>query len=439
MTAKVIELPTARPERTRIGHAIRTGESAYRQLGNLHAEGRLNASTMIIDASKAMFQKEFIVAVQESGGEVILDTKCAELSEIGRCNGYAKGAPWAKVDEQRPLVQSDYRPGANIDLYNSIARFAVELNVDAVFAPTHFIREGAKDDWWPIDCTTITLLRHALDSADGKHIGIDYPLIVKHTILNNEVYRRQLVAGLAELPFDNLFVRLSGFGSGAGPLTMKNTFAALNDLHMLGKPIVLDHVGGLVGIGALAFGRVSGIAHGIGERERFDASDWNKKPKQRDPSAPIGRATYIPVPGFDRGFLSRDIELIASTPKGRRLVSCGDRICCPHGFSSMQSNLRAHIASQKLKAVDDLAAVPDRHRIKHFIDSDMRNAERKARDLAQLSTGDEKLDKKLADGRKRIDSLARTFENLAEQPRGDALPPIIRGRNRMSSTGLRLI
>lgn len=439
MTADIVELPTSRPDRTRIGHAIRSGESNYKQLENLHAEGRLPVATLIVDASKAKFQREFIAAVQESGGEVILDTKCAELSEIGRCSGYAKGAPWAQVDEQRPLVPSDYQPGANIDLYNSIARFAIELDVDAVFAPTHFIREGAKDNWWAIDCATIALLRRALDRAGGEHVGIDYPLIVKHSVLNDEEHRHQLVAGLSVLPFDNLFVRLSGFGAASGPLTVKRTFKALGDLQLVGKPIILDHIGGLIGIGALAFGRVSSIAHGIGERERFDAGDWDKEPKERDPDSQGGRATYIPVPGFDRGFVAKDIELISATPKGRRMVSCNDRKCCPLGLRSMQNNLKAHIAYQKFRAVGDLAEVPDAYRVKHFLNSDMRDAERKARDLAQLSTGDESLDKKLAAGRKRIDSLARTFESLAEEPRGDVPPPIARGGRRMSRSGLRSV
>ena len=159
MTADIIELPTARPKRTQVGHAIHSGESANKQLENLHAEGRLPVSTLIVDASKAKFQKEFITDVKESGGDVILDTRCAELSEVGRCNGHAKRVPWVQVGEQLPLVPLDYRPGANINLYNSIARSAVEWNADAVLTPTHFIRKGTEDNWWPIDCTTITPLR----------------------------------------------------------------------------------------------------------------------------------------------------------------------------------------------------------------------------------------------------------------------------------------
>ena len=75
MTADIIELPTARPKRTQVVHAIHSGESANKQLENLHAEGRLPVSTLIVDASKAKFQKEFITDVKENGGDVILDTR----------------------------------------------------------------------------------------------------------------------------------------------------------------------------------------------------------------------------------------------------------------------------------------------------------------------------------------------------------------------------
>jgi len=58
--AKVIPFLPTRAMRTPIGHAIRTGEAFHRRLEDLHAEGRLPARTVIVDESKARFQKEFI-------------------------------------------------------------------------------------------------------------------------------------------------------------------------------------------------------------------------------------------------------------------------------------------------------------------------------------------------------------------------------------------
>lgn len=220
-------------------------------------------------------------------------------------------------------------------------------------------------------------------------------------------------------------VRLSGFGADAGPLTIKRTLIALEDLHRLGYPVALDHVGGLVGLSAVAYGVASGIAHGIGEHDRFDAREWHKPPKERDPEIPFGRATYIPLPGFDKSLRKADLQAIAAVTGGRRLVACQDRQCCAHGLNSMLDNPRAHIAQQKRRAIAGLQQVPDARRIGHFLDGEMREAERKASDLARLNTRDDKLNKALAEGRKRIDSMARMYETLAERDR-PALRPMRR-------------
>jgi len=373
------------------------------------------------------FQKLFIASLKESGAEIVVDTKCAELSEIGCYRGAAKGAPWALKDQVRPFTPADFRSGANADIFGQIARFAVEIGADAVHSPSHFLRSGADDVWWEVDRAALDLLRGALDREGGERIGIDYALLIPHTKLQDPDQRRRLRVGITGLPYDNLTLRLSGFGAAAGPLTMKRIFLSIRELQAAGRPIVLDHIGGLIGTGALALGYVSGIAHGIGERERFDARAWHKLPKERDPDVEGGRAAYFPVPDLDRSFLKKDIDLIASTPGGRRLVSCGDPRCCPHGLKSMRENPKAHITHQRLTSIQELANVPDQHRANHFLDTEMRSAERKARDCSRFQTGNESLNKRLLEGRKRIDSLARTFETLVADIHDGAPPPVVRG------------
>lgn len=412
--------------RTPIGHAIRTGETAFKQLGNLHAEGRLPASSVIIDASKARFQKEFIGALRDTGSEILLDPKTVELSEIGRFRGTASGAPWAHREEDRPLSLVDFDPRANTDLFGQIARFAIEIGATAVMAPSHFLRDGAADPRLLIDRTAVVSLRDALDREGGGNIAIDYALVLPHTRLMDSTNRHRIMQAISGLPFDNLIVRLSGFGASSGPLAAKRTLLALADLQRLGYPIMLDHIGGLIATAAVAFGFVSGIAHGIGERERFDARDWHKPPKEREPDATFGRAVYIPVPGFDRGFRATDLEVIVGAQGGRRLVSCQDRSCCPKGLSSTLDKPKAHIAYQSFKSMGGIFETPDTRRPQHFLDTDMRTAERKAGDLARLKIGDEKIAKALEEGRKRIDNFARTFETLSNLER--AIPPALNRR-----------
>jgi hypothetical protein len=423
--SNVVHLPSSGVARSPIGHVIRTGESSYRQLESLHAEGRLPATSVILDASKVRFQREFIAAMRASQAELILDTRVAELSELGRYGGAARSAPWALKDEDRPFQPSDFSVGSNLHIYGQIARCAVEAGMTAVLVPTHFLREGAADPWLDVDVGSVARLRAALDREGGSHIGIDYPLILPHTRLQDADHRARIIERLRGLPFDNLVVRLSGFGASAMPLAIKRTFAVILDLHSLGRPVLLDYLGGLVGLSAVAFGYASGLAHGIGERDAFDARDWDELPRERDPESPFGRAIYIPLPGFDRSFKRKELEQIANSVAGRRLIACQDRNCCGN-LSSLLDNPRSHIAYQKFRAMGALADVPDSRRVGHFLDGEMRSAERKAGDLARLVTGNETIDKAFLKGRKRIDSMARMYETLAEQDRAAPLPMIRR-------------
>ena len=423
MTATITRLPAIR---TPLGHAIRTGEAWFRKLEHLHAKGRLQADTVIVDASKARFQMEFIRALKDEGAEIILDTKAAELSEEAKFGSLLKDFPWAALKQGR-LEPRDYEAGATIDFFGNIARLAVELGVTAVLAPTHFLRQGAMSTWLPIDRRSVGLLRAALDRTGGSQVAIDYPLILPHTRIQREEEALQIMRSLRGLPIDNLYVRLSGFGADARPLAIKRTLIALQQFHALGNPIVLDYVGGLVGLSALAFGVVSGIAHGIGERERFDARSWHKPPKARDPNARFGRSIYIPVSGMDKSFRKRDLEVIANSTRGRRLVACGDRQCCPNGLSSMISNPRAHTSRQRLLAVENLFQVPDALRISHFLSQDMDGARRKASELARLRTGKEKLDNVLRAKKETIEQMIGMYETLAERDRPS--PPAVIRRN----------
>ena len=160
--------------------------------------------------------------------------------------------------------------------------------------------------WLPIDCRSVGLLRAALDREAGRHVAIDYPLILPHTRLLDQQYLPRFMTALRGLPVDNLVVRLSGFGADAGPLTVKRTLGAIQELQVLGYPLLLDYVGGLVGLGALAFGILSGIAHGIGERDRFDARSWHRPQQRPTADRSFGRPIHIPLPGLDKSFRKRD-------------------------------------------------------------------------------------------------------------------------------------
>lgn len=194
-----------------------------------------------------------------------------------------------------------FERGAKADVVGQIARLAVAERVTVVLAPTHHLGDPRYENWLSLDVESCIALRQALDREGGAGIAIDYPLIIPLTMLNDPARRGAVLAALADLPFDSLWLRTSGFGAEAGPLQMRQYLEALSGLHALGKPVIADHVGGLPALAALAFGAASGIALGVGERERLDTGDWHRPRKPRSDDAGIfGRPIRIAVPGVHR-------------------------------------------------------------------------------------------------------------------------------------------
>jgi hypothetical protein len=301
-----------------------------------------------------------------------------------------------------------------------IARFAVEHRIHAVLAPSHFLREGSKSSWFAVDRDACLRLRAALDREGGGEIAIDYPLILGHTVLDDHGVRGEIVAGLEDLPFDNLWIRASGFGSDGAPATTRRFITALWGLHNLGKPIVADYLGGLVGLASIAFGAACGLAHGIGERERFDARSWHKPP----PIPSIeggGPAVRIAVPGLDKSLTVAELKVLARARGGTRLVVRLDRACCRNGLDDMVRNPRRHAAYQRFVKIRDLEQTPDLNRERHFLDGEMTRVDRSARQVKELKTGEERMMKRLLDHSRRVERLRTTLEHL-HQMRADDHP-----------------
>jgi hypothetical protein len=380
--------------------------------------------------------------VSDAGGEIVLDTEVAELAALGRYAGRAARSPWVLSDGAWPLGPEHFEVRAKSDIIGQIARLAVTERVTAVLAPTHYLGDPGFGDWLARDIASVIALRAALDREGGKSIAIDFPLIIPTTMLNDTARRGAVLSALADLPFDNLWVRVSGLGADAGPLQMIRYLSALGGLHNLGKPVIADYLGGLPAHAALAFGMVSGIAVGVGERERLDASDWHKPPKPRaDEEAVFGRTIRIAVPGLHRTLKRDELDVLASAKNGRRICGCPDRGCCPHGYTSMIADHRGHAARQLFRAVGELEAVPDLRRETFFIEGPLKAADLKAREIkalrpdpkeaTRLNVDVEKLVQRLTDHAKKVEKLRTSLEAVHET-RGPESP---RARGRQSCAG----
>ena len=348
----------------------------------------------------------------------MLDTKATELAAPARFGGLARGAPWSASGDRGPLGPEHFKRRASSDVIGQMARFAVQHQVQAVLAPGHFLREGSRSPWFAVDRGACVALRAALDREGGGEIAIDYALILPHTALNEPGVRGDIVAGLEGLPFDNLWIRASGFGSDGAPATTARFIAALWGFNNLGKPVVADYLGGLVGLASIAFGAVCGVAHGIGERERFNARSWHKPPPIRSDESG-GPAVRIAVPGLDKSLTIPELKLLAKARGGTRLVVCGDRDCCRNGLDDVVQNPRRHTAYQRFAQIRDVERTPDLSRERHFLDGEMTRVDRSARRIKELRTGEEPMMRTLMGHSRRVERLRATLEHLHETCRDD--------------------
>jgi hypothetical protein len=396
-----------------IGHFLRVGSTGHRQLEDLLGSGRMMLDRVVVDASAVGRQHDLLLSLADSGAELILDTNVAELSSVGRFSGAAKSAPWA--NPKTVLTVDDLKASANRDIIRQIARFALSHNFHAVQAPTHVL-EGSTDKLFGVDRESAKALRRSLDAEGGSHIGVDYSLTIKSASLRDPVQRRAFIAGLADVPFENLWLRISGFGADATPTGVRRYIAATMDFQRLGRPIVSDGIGGLVGLAVAAFGAVGGICHGVAEKERFDASDWSKPPKDGGG----GREKRLLVSGLDRLLSIKQVEELMNAPGARKLLSCNDLACCPRGLDDTMKNPKAHYLRQRYKQVAAISAVPESRRAAHFLEKDLAVAERTARQASKLKVA-EGLGEVLTRSGERLERMHAVLDSLkvtmADAPR----------------------
>jgi hypothetical protein len=380
--SNIIPLPTAKGATTSLDLFLRVGEVHYGQIASLYTEGRVPLRRAILDISRLRYQLGFLKTLRESGVELTLDPKTAELAALTRFEGRASDAPWS----DGTLHLSDQFDGARCrQMAKQIAREAVEKQFDRVFSPTHFLKHGVLDPWFRIDMLLCQLLREALNQEGGAHIAIDYVVIIEQLKLRDEAVRAALISQLAHLPFENIVFRISHFGSDATATGIRTLITLLERFHNFGHPVVIDHVGGLVGRALMAFGVAGGIAHGLDEHLRFDASPWNRPVRQHESDEEGrqgGAAKRVSVPQFDRTFTVPELTALARSKNGR-LVVCQNPNCC-RSLSDMINNSKRHSLTQDFLAMEALNKTPDLMRTQHFLEVELAAVDRFGRQVKEL-------------------------------------------------------
>ena len=261
---------------------------------------------------------------------------------------------------------------------------------------------NGQDDWFRVDLRACTSLRRQLDIEGGRNIAIDYPLLITNATLNDAAERTAFVAVLRDAPIESLWLRVSGFGAEATPAALRKCITACQDFHASSLPLVADGVGGTAALAIMSFGATCGVAHGVAEKERFDARDWNKP---RKVGSGGGGGRMVLLAGIDRLLKKEQAQALVSASGGRRLLSCNDRTCCPGGFEDTLRDPRGHYLRQRAFQCEALSAVPELKRTQHFLDTIMADVDRKARQVAKLKLQDEKLTAILTKNTDRLDRM----------------------------------
>lgn len=402
MNAKIVPIHGKTAE---IGLFLRVGHNEHRQLEAIAERNRFVPSRIVIEASRFDAQTELIETVRDKGAEIVLDTTVGELSSIGRYDGSCKVLPWAK--KGRPIEPEDLGSRGRRALAEKIGAFVEAKRIDTVLAPTHFVT-GARDPWIEIDLECCRVLRSALDSRGLSDVTIDYPLIIPYSVLCDSAHRSALIDLLRDHPIENLWFRISHFGADARPVSVSRVISGLATFHDLGRPIVVDHVGGLAGLALVAFGAASAIAHGVGEKERFDARAWSV-PRGRHKG---GRSNRIYLPGIDRHFKWNEAQLLFNARGGRRLLACSDPDCCPQGMNDMRKDPKGHFLTQREKQVQDLVRFHEQRRIDRYLDQHLRETDRTARQAALLKVDSEGISAALQRQTRRLDQMRGVLEGL---------------------------
>ena len=320
----------------------------------LIGEGIGVGSGIILNATDLEGSDDLLEAVSTARAETILDPMAVELSTPGGSHRRGVGElPWASSEIQVPAT---FTPRFVSEFSRKIAEAAVDAEVTAVMAPSHFL-ETLPSPWLDVDRRLVVELRHALDTLGAREVAIYYPLVLSLANVGRGAAMIYLVRFLhllaREGAIDALTLRVHGFGVGSsGPTKLRKYIDLARSLHTVGLPILAEKTGTL-GLGLLGFGVVGAIESGLTINETCDLRSYMKPRGEGGGFMPPPRV-YLEQMG---AFLKKDIaqHFLKQGPL-RHYHVCQDECC--HGASGMFEDPRRHFVLQRSREVAELAQAP---------------------------------------------------------------------------------
>lgn len=420
MTANVVYLP--RPHQARSGPQqlalfVRVGRNDHREMLDLIATGEQGIFGFIIEAQYIDRHRELMTEARRRDFDIILDPKTQPMGLPGGHTAQLAALPWGL---ERHHNITDFEGAAGRTITAQIVETAVANGFTQILGPTHLL-SGPNDPWLRRDIDVMGWTRDSI-SASETDLDLIYSLAVPMEVLRRHAERKALIAAIADAPCDAIWLKIENFGDDA---TGEKTVAyidACRDFHERGIPVVGDHVGGLPGLGVLAFGAVGGIAHGVTMRQKFQAAGWRRPPI----SSSGGPAWRVYLPQLD--MLMKPTVAQALLGRSTRIwgrYGCRDTHCCPHGVRDMIDRPARHALYQRAREVEWLSNTPETLRVVRYLDERVRPVSDDVAAMAGISGLDEKLQKSLIKKQGNVSRFRQAMAHLAEAapPKSVAVSP----------------
>jgi hypothetical protein len=233
--------------------------------------------------------------------------------------------------------------------------------------------------------------------------------------------RRALVAALDDAPCGTIWLKVENFGDHATGEKTAAYIEACRDLHGLGVPLIGDHIGGLPGLGALAFGALGAMAHGVTMQQNFSASSW------RRPTSSGGGGTpwRVYLPGLDILLKPPVADILLSSPRVRAKCGCHDTHCCPHGVRDMIERPVRHALYQRAREIESIGDTAPSLRVARYMDERVRRVSDSVAAIAAVPNLDVDLQRSLAKKQGDMSLFRQSMAHLAESSPSEstAIPP----------------
>lgn len=424
MADNVVHLPRPRQLRTGLeplAFFVRVGRNDHKEILELIAAGERGIFGFVIDALSVDRHKELITEARKRDFEVILDPKVQQMGLPGSYSEALATLPWGKSQGHHAISDFDGEAGSSRAAH--IVNFALKHACTQVLGPTHLIGDP-NDPWLRRDIAAMTATADYIQRSGGN-LGLIYSLALPVSVLRNDLRRSAIVAATGNVPCHAIWLKVENFGDDATGEKTAAYIKACRDFHARGLPLIADHVGGLPGLAAVAFGGVGGMAHGVTVNQGFTASAWRRPRKEGRGGGPE-RRVYLPQldmlvnPEAARQF-------ILSSQRVRSRHVCRDAHCCARGLDDMLNRPARHALYQRSREIEGLSETPAAVRVARYLE----NVRRVSDDVA-LAAGFDKVDdgfrKRLQEKQKTLGHFRDAMAHLATISSGEsvAIPPLRR-------------